>query len=219
MGVSGGQEAGPQGGRETAKERAARLLPLGVDAESAAMEAAALDTVYGHVANGGSLIDLAKTWGIRYSDLSKWITRDKNRKEAYESAVGARDEWMVQAILKQLNDIVGLDIREAFNEWGGWSNVKELPSHVASAVVSIKIREEFDSSSGEKVKAAETTEVKFSDKIQALALLGKQLMMFIDRRDVTSAGQAIQVITGVPESAAERSGGERLSPSDIPPLN
>ena len=201
----GGQPVVPP---ESQRERAKRLL----GAEGA------LETICGHIANGGSTIDLAKTWAIRHSDLWFWLGETQERKDAHDHAQKCRDEWTLQAILKKLVEVFNVDKREAYNEWGTLKSVHEIPAHVMSAIKSIKTREEFDTTTGEREKSAETVEVLFKDGTKELELLAKRYMEFSEKHDVTSGGQAIQVVTGVPVGPEPTKPAGRLASGDIPDL-
>lgn len=207
-------ETAPAGGgvTETLAQRTSRILSA----------PDCLDVACSHVANGGSLTDLCKAWGIRYSDLAKWIAASPDRVKEYELAKEMREEWTVQALLEQLKAITQMDIRDAYNEWGEFKSIHEMGPGVAASVKSVKTIEHVDEDADVCVKChakipyARTLEVTFHPKDKMVELLGKTVRMFVDRVDATSDGKPIQVITGVPRPDAES---RRLEVPDLPSEN
>lgn len=58
-----------------------------------------------HVAQGGSLIDLADMVDIRYCDIMQWIRRDVDLDKQYKAALEDRKEWAREKLLLELNNI------------------------------------------------------------------------------------------------------------------
>ena len=135
-----------------------------------------------HVANGGSLIDLADLWRVRYSDLVRWMRADKLREDAYKKALIDRDEWTIQRILAEVKLLSTVDIRKAYDAGGCLLPMREMPDDVAKAIISV---ESDNITEGRDLAViGYTTKVKISDKITSLQLLGKQIGMFVQRHDL-----------------------------------
>jgi hypothetical protein len=62
--------------------------------------------IFRHVANGGSVIDLAKIIQINYCDIMHFIRSNPANSELYEKALMDRKEWAAERALKELHDIV-----------------------------------------------------------------------------------------------------------------
>lgn len=58
-----------------------------------------MQTIFAHITNGGSMIDLCHTWDVRYCDIVCWVLSDKNRKIRYNQAILARTEWFVRPMI------------------------------------------------------------------------------------------------------------------------
>ena len=155
-----------------------------------------IEVIVCHVANGGSLIELCETAKKRYSDIILWIINDPKRKEIYNAAIDARGEWFIQNILLELNRVINVDIRLAFNEAGGLKPIHELPVEVAKAIASVDIAEIWQKEGKETVQIGETKKVKFWNKLPALEMLGKNLKMFIDRHELTASATLEQLVAG-----------------------
>jgi len=140
-----------------------------------------MDLIIGHVANGGSLIDLCESIEVRYSDAMLWVIKDPVRNELYKSAIRAREEWFVQNVLLELSRVINVDIRKAFNADGTMKQVTEMPVEIAKAVASVEVEEIWSGGSKNRIKVGETKKIKFWNKMPALEMLGKNLKMFIDR--------------------------------------
>jgi len=146
------------------------------------------DNLCAHVSMGGSAIDWCAMHQIRYCDLTYWLDQHPDQQKRYNHALDARNEWYIQAVMLELGRIATVDIREVFAPDGTLRDIHSLPAHVAAVVSSIKTKEIPGS-------IAVVREVKFWDKMKALELLGKNLMMFIDRVDHRHTGD-LQVIYG-----------------------
>lgn len=139
-----------------------------------------LSEICGDVANGGSLIDYCKTKDIRYSDAVKWVYDRQwpERAKAYDLALLARSDWSFQRVLKEIQLLGTVDIRKAFNDSGGLKPIQDIPEDVARAIVGIESVELFEGKGENRERIGELKKIKFSDKIRALELMGKQLSMF-----------------------------------------
>lgn len=135
-----------------------------------------------HVANGGSLIDLAELWRVRYSDMVRWLRADKSREDAYKKALIDRDEWMIQRILTEIKTLSTVDIRKAYDAGGCFLPMHEMPDDVAKSIISVDTDNIHEGR--ERAVIGYTTRVKFADKIKSLELLGKQIGMFVQRHEM-----------------------------------
>jgi hypothetical protein len=59
-----------------------------------------------HVANGGSLLDMADMSGVQYCDVMRWIRADKDRSAVYDQALQDRGEWSIELALNELHNII-----------------------------------------------------------------------------------------------------------------
>lgn len=150
-----------------------------------------IDSLCDHVSMGGSPIDWCVACNIRYCDLIAWLSDRPADNDRYNTAIIARGEWMVQRVLVELQRVGVSDIRAVFDERGVLRNLVDLPPHVAAAVASVETREEINDN-GEPV--AVVRKIKFWDKLKALELVGKNLLMFVERVDYRLKGDLNIVI-------------------------
>lgn len=148
----------------------------------------ALEEVFEHVANGGSLVSLCRSWRILHSSAIAWLYEDRGRQERYEVAQRARGEYWIQRVLEELETVALTDIREAFDEVGRLKPVHEMPAAVARAISSIEVEEMFEGHGAEREQVGQVKKLKLWDKMRANELLGKKLKMFIDRLEVAVTG-------------------------------
>ena len=143
------------------------------------------DDVFAHIANGGTLIQLAEVWGVRHSDISGFIsTRDELRKR-YDFALIVRSEWEVERCLQELRDIMTADVRDAYNPDGTLKNIKEIPANLAAALQSIESDEIFEGSGDARTWTGYAKKVKFWDKAKAIELFMKKHGLLVERKQVT----------------------------------
>lgn len=134
-----------------------------------------------HVANGGSLIDIAKGALIPYSKIMAWIRADKERLDAYTAALDDRREWAKESVLSEIRALGMFDIRKLLNDDGGVKPVSEWPDEIARAVVGIDVSEERDD---EGNSAGWLKKIKTVDKLKSLEMVAKNLSLLIEKHDV-----------------------------------
>lgn len=134
-----------------------------------------------HVANGGSLIDIAKGAMIPYSKIMAWIRADKVRLDAYALALDDRKEWAKESVLTEIRSLGMFDIRKLLNDDGGVKPVSEWPDEIARAVVGIDVSEERDD---EGNSAGWLKKIKTVDKLKSLEMVAKNLSLLIEKHDV-----------------------------------
>jgi hypothetical protein len=140
-----------------------------------------LDLICGHVASGGTLIDLCRLWGARYNDVLRWIRSDPERNKIYSEAMTDRNEWVIEKILHELRKISASDLRLLFDENGKLRPPESWPDEVASAVMSIEVFEEYEGRGDGRTLAGYTKKIKLWDKLKAVELIGKNLKLFTDK--------------------------------------
>lgn len=134
-----------------------------------------------HVVNGGSVLDICEMWGQTWEKVWSWIQEDRERAVMYDKAVAAQNEWAIVRVLKELRAMALSDLREMYDAKGKLKHPKDWPDHVARAVVSVDVFEEFEGVGKERELVGYTKRVKMADKLKALEMIGKHLRMFIDR--------------------------------------
>jgi phage terminase small subunit len=129
------------------------------------------DEICTWVESGGSLIDMCELHGITYSTVMRWIrNRDyPERAKAFDAAVEARKEWLVESLTKELRAISFVDIRKAFDKEGNLLRANDMPDDIAKAIAAVEV-DEFGKA-----------RIRLWDKLAAIEKLGKNLKMFVDR--------------------------------------
>lgn len=175
-------------------------------------DAGLINDICGHVANGGTLITLAKEWDLKFSDLSNWIHTNKEYDQRYIKALNDRGEWAAERILHEFRQLAYSDIREAFNADGSLKSIDEIPESVARAIQSIDIDELYEGVGAERQQVGLTKKVKFWNKSDALLQLGKQLGMFnpVNKHLIGKTLEELVAASNEPTPAAP------LSPSTLP---
>lgn len=101
---------------------------------------------------------------------------------AGQKKVADQLELDARLVLSELLAHARYDFRRAYDKDGRMLPPHQLPDEVARVVTSSKVYEDFVSDAdGGRMKAGETRELKFSDKLRALELLGKHLRLFADK--------------------------------------
>lgn len=131
-----------------------------------------------HVANGGSLIDLCKLWGVPYAKVIRFVRHSDPTSKAYDSALKDRDEWAKERYLSELRSIALADARQAFNADGSIKPVTEWPDSLAANVTAFETIEEYEGTGKDRTWTGYNKRVKFNDKLKALEMLGRNLKLF-----------------------------------------
>jgi hypothetical protein len=198
--------ADAQGGAGAMDDRGTRTRVMLADPDF-------MDKFCAHIANGGAGPEYCQERDVRFSDVMAWIGRDADRKSMYAHSETARAQWFVQSILTELKNIGLVDIREAYDANNKLKDLKDIPPAVARCIVAIETDELFEGFGKDREQIGITKRVKFSDKLRALELLGKNLQMFIDTSRVIHMGR-VTLEDLVTQSMAGPSGPEAI---DITP--
>ena len=137
-----------------------------------------IDLICTHVANGGSVIEMAKLWNMPYGKITTWLHADKIRNHRYNQAIEDRQEWFREVILRELRCMATSDVRNIYNDEGGLKPVSEWDDSTAACVSNIEVVEEFEGSGKDKVQSGWNKKVKLWSKDKSLELIGKYLQMF-----------------------------------------
>lgn len=86
-------------------------------------------------------------------------------------------------ILREIRHIALSDLRQLFRKDGTIKHPHEWPAHVARAVASFEVVEEFAGSGRDRTQIGYTKKVKFWDKTKAIELGGRHLGMFSEKDD------------------------------------
>jgi phage terminase small subunit len=118
------------------------------------------------------------------SAIGQETLQNPSVREAIDAAIAARElrvEAKADDVLRELLTLAQIDIRDAYDEHGRLLPIQDMPEHVARAISSVKVFEEWDGPPGERTQVGEVREVKFFSKEKALELIGKHLKMFTDK--------------------------------------
>lgn len=137
-----------------------------------------IEDIFAHMANGGSLIDLAQAWDVRYNDLAWWVTAEKERAQIWTRGCQLGDEWLRAALLREAKLIARADIRDAYDEHGRLLPMKDMPEHLARAIASVEVDELFEGVGKDREQVGVTKKVKFWNKDKMVETLGKQVGLF-----------------------------------------
>lgn len=142
-------------------------------------------TVYRHVANGGTMTELAKMWGIPYHEVYSMMQSTEKNSTLLSRATIARGEFYVEKVKGLLNDLTNSTIKGLYNDDGKLKPVHEMDDVLAASVASIKSTEYFEGEGRDKAQVGWIKEVKFWDKTKAIEMLAKSLGMFIEKHEHT----------------------------------
>lgn len=159
------------------------------------------DTIFDHVANGGSLIDLCEVWQVPYHLVARWLYADEIRKKMYMSALDARIEWMIQRLIGELKSLAFVNGKAILDDNNKLIPLHKWPVEAQRALASFECDERG------------LTKVKLYDKLKSIELLGKDLGRFVQKHEVSSKLTLEDIVAGsrkdesVPRNSDQRSQG------------
>jgi len=157
-----------------------------------------IDEVCKHLVEGGDLIELSKSWDIRYSDLSDWLRYDRSgeRPKRLAAAVEAGNEWARQRVLKEMKRIALVDIRDAYDENGNILPIKQMPAELAAAIAAVESDELYEGRGPDRERVGDTKKLKLWPKIEALKEIGKELGIFTPKLKVEGTLRLEDLVAG-----------------------
>lgn len=171
-----------------------------------------LDVAYDWIANGGTLITLAKSMGLRFSDISAWKEADPDRAIKIEKAYSARAEYWKEFVREQLSNISAVDIRMIYTDSGRLKDISQWPDSIAQAIIGMDV----DEIMGRDDRLTLTKKIKFADKLHALELLGKEMGMFIQRHAVTQVDSLEELVAGSFDDEPKANDTHKADPTTTP---
>jgi hypothetical protein len=156
-----------------------------------------------HVANGGSVIDIAALSKIQYCDIMRWIKQDLPRKKLYDEALEERKEWAKEKVLREMRELSYFDIRKILAEDGSVLAPKDWPDEVAKAVVGMDVADLFEGKGQEKIQTGIMKKIKFVDKVRAIEMQAKNLKLLTEQVEHTGKVTLDDLIMSTQKSKGE----------------
>lgn len=114
-----------------------------------------------------------------------------------------RIDFDADTVLQELLKIALVDIGEAFDETGKLLPIKLMPKHLRQSIASVETFEEFQGRGEEREYIGDTKRVKFWDKTRALELLGKNLKLFTDLKELSGRVTLEDLVAGPAEEGTK----------------
>ena len=142
----------------------------------------AMENIFNHVAQGGSLVELAKMWDIPYWAIAGY-TSQEGRDKVLNRAMVLRSEYWIEKLKGLVQELTESNIKDFFKDDGTLKRIDEMPEVKSAAIQSLKIVEYFEGSGKEKMQVGFTKEIKFWDKTKSIEMLAKILGMFVEKHE------------------------------------
>ncbi len=146
-----------------------------------------IEELVAHLSCGGTLIDLAEAWGVRFAVLAHWIDKDDDRAARYQLSILMRDEYNKEKLRQQLMRIATLDVRRAFKDDGTLKPIKDIPAELMDCVSSLDIDEIWEGRGIDREQVGVTKRIKFWSKLEAIIKFGNEYGLFKDTRQLDIA--------------------------------
>lgn len=93
-------------------------------------------------------------------------------------------EVSAEKVLAEIAKIAFVDIRDLFTEDGDIKPVSEWNETLAASVAGLEIEALFEGFGQDRQQIGKTKKIKMNDKLKALELLGRHLVLFKDKIEV-----------------------------------
>lgn len=110
---------------------------------------------------------------LHFLTVLEWLKLDDKRYAQYQAALSARTALLQDAVLSNLVDAASVNPRDAFDDDGTPLSPRDMPEALAASIVSYSMSDKG------------SLNVRFTSRLAATELLGKQLNMFTDKLEVT----------------------------------
>lgn len=147
-----------------------------------------LQVIFDHISNGGTLKEICDMWGIQYVTILNRLRNNPDLSKRLAQAEADRDLYFKDVIINEYKNIATVNIKDALNEDGLLKSAVNMPSSLTAAI------KEIDSDGG----------IKFHDKVKSLETLGKQVGMFVEKKEIKATFTLEQAATRAVENAAKR---------------
>lgn len=142
----------------------------------------AMEHIFNHVSQGGTLTELAKMWEVPYWAMAAYTSKE-GRDSILQRAMVLRSEYWIEKLKGLIQELTESNISDFFNEDGTLKKTTEMPRHLTANIQSLEIVEYFEGSGREKMQVGFTNKIKFWDKTKAIEMLAKINGMFVDRHE------------------------------------
>jgi len=146
-----------------------------------------VDEICAHVANGGTVLTLAESWAVRFSDVMRFIHASDDAEKRYMQALNDRAEWGKEAFLAEARRVGLVNVKDAFNEDGSLKPISEIPEDIMRCVSSMEIDEIWEGQGNDRAQIGVTKRLRLEPKLKAIELLMKNSGLLIDRHIVKEA--------------------------------
>jgi hypothetical protein len=148
------------------------------------------------IANGGDLTEICKDLKLVYGDVILWFHADPGRRQMYEASLTAQEGWVMRTLLAEMKKLATVDIRRAYDNDGNLLPIKDIPADVAACIASVETDEIWSGRGENRAQVGVTKKVKIIDKAKAWELLGKNLRMFVDLKEVKGNLTLAELVEG-----------------------
>ena len=142
-----------------------------------------ITTICDHVADGGSLVNLCRTWDLPYGKITRWIHADKELNQLYRNAINDRGEWAVDRVLLEVATLSFGNPADIFNEDHSLKPVEEWPDDLKRSVTAIEVQETFDGTGENRTHTGYLKKVKFESKLGGLKLMSQLYKMLSEKAE------------------------------------
>jgi hypothetical protein len=162
-----------------------------------------LQVIFDHISSGGTLKDICEMWKINYSIILNKLRNSKELSQKLDQAEQNRDLYFKDVIINEYKNIATTNIKNIYTDKGVMLDVQDMPDNVTSAIKEITKSSDKDD--------IETINIKFHDKVKSLETLGKQIGMFVEKKEIKATFTLEHAATRAVERAAAKKAARLLT--------
>jgi hypothetical protein len=155
------------------------------------------------VIEGGTLVEWVRQHDVRYGDVSAWIAADDKRAERFESALKLRGEYLSDMVVRNLRQLVELDIATLIDDDGSVKPLDRMPAAARRAIAGIEVTEAFEGRGSRRKITGHTKKLKLVDPARAIELLGKYRRLFVEKIEHDASDSLVDLLTAAGSKPSE----------------
>src|SRR6267378_1095715 len=152
-----------------------------------------MDRLCARICAGGTLVDFCREFNQHYQSVLGWIEENQERRDRYMRSLSIRQHHLREVIYRDLLQLRDLDPVMWTYDTGAVKPLHEIPEGARRWISRIKTMDYFEGAGNHRIHIDELKEVSMFDKLRAIELLTKLLMM-IDETKETNRSKTLEDI-------------------------
>lgn len=153
-----------------------------------------IERVCARVCAGGTLVDFCKEFNQNYQAVLGWIEENEARRDRYVQALRVREHHLREMVYRDLLQLRALDPAMWTYDTGAIKPLHEIPEGARRWIAKLETMDYFEGAGNHRIKIGELKKVSMFDKLRAIELLTKLLMMIDESKPAETGARTLEDI-------------------------